>query len=247
MDQKKFINSLMKYGTEKYGLIYDRWVIFGVRGVDFEKEVIANNDAINEYNDAIFLVRKASNGLEYKIFSCTIDPGKYWLLNPMNSNGTARIVEGIYKYKLGMHRGYKALNQYTKVTVNRYAVHKGGQPWFQWKDESPVMTQTDFFAIDIHAKSSSSKFVEQASAGCTVINSTWTDSPWKNFYSTVEESLSSKPYICYCVLDQSSAISIFNSDKIPVEKETIFMKPMEKPGFFQSFFAFFQNLFRSSK
>ncbi|PJZ49210.1 hypothetical protein [Leptospira saintgironsiae] len=244
MDNKKFIKELMRYGTEKYGLLYDRWVIFGVRGIDFLKEILVNNDAINEYNDAIFLVKNPNNGvLEYKTYSATIDPGRYWLVNPMNPSGTARIVEGIYKYKLGMHRGHKALNQYAKVTVNRYAIHQGSEPWFRWKDETPAVTQTDFFAIDIHAKGSSSKFVEMASAGCTVINSTWTDTGWRDFYSTVEAALSLRQYICYCVLDQSSAISILNSEKIRTEKETFVMRQEVNSGQKKSFFFFLKNIF----
>ncbi|TGK04161.1 hypothetical protein [Leptospira langatensis] len=198
----------MKYGEEKYGLLYNRWVLFGVRGISSEEgSVNLNNDAINEYNDALFLIRNLNGSLECKTYVCTIDPGRYWLNHPMNPNGTARIAEGVYKYTLGIHRGHKALTQYAKVTVNRYAIHGAGKPWFQWKSESPSMKDTGFFAIDIHAKSSTSKYVEMASAGCTVLNSTWTDEPWKEFYSIVDEAISSRlqPYLCYCVLNQDSA------------------------------------------
>ncbi|TGL36792.1 hypothetical protein EHQ52_02635 [Leptospira koniambonensis] len=213
MDTKKFVKRLMAYGSKKYGLLYDRWVIIGVRGIDFKDGIVkANNDAINEYNDALFLIRTVNKSLEFKTYSCTIDPGRYWLNKPMNPAGTARVAEGIYKYKLGMHRGHKAFNQYAKVTVNRYAPHQNTKPWFKWKDESSVVTQTGFFAIDIHAKSSSSKFVEMASAGCTVLNSTWTDPSWLEFYSTIEKAISahSQAYICYCVLDQSTAATILS-------------------------------------
>lgn len=214
MEIKKFVKRLMVYGSKKYGLLYDRWVIVGVRGIDFNNGIVkTNNDAINEYNDALFLIRTINRSLEFKVYSCTIDPGRYWLNQPMNPAGTARIIEGIYKYKLGMHRGHKALNQYAKVTVNRYSPHQNAKPWVKWKDEPFSLTQTGFFAIDIHAKSSSSKFVEMASAGCTVLNSTWTDPPWSEFYSTIEKAIldHSQAYICYCVVDQSSASSILSN------------------------------------
>ncbi|WP_367898822.1 hypothetical protein AB3N61_06605 [Leptospira sp. WS58.C1] len=213
MDTKKFVKRLMAYGSKKYGLLYDRWVIFGVRGINFKNGIIeANNDAINEYNDALFLIRIVNKSLEFKVYSCTIDPGRYWLNQPMNPAGTARIAEGVYKYKLGMHKGHKALNQYAKVTVNRYAPHQNAKPWFKWKDESFSVSQTGFFAINIHAKSGSSKFVEMASAGCTVLNATWTDQAWLEFYATIESAISthSQGYICYCVLDQSVAVSILS-------------------------------------
>ncbi|MGJ4748371.1 hypothetical protein ACQV5M_18560 [Leptospira sp. SA-E8] len=213
MGTKKFVKRLMAYGSKKYGLLYDRWVIVGVRGIDIKDGIVkANNDAINEYNDALFLIRAVNRSLEFKVYSCTIDPGRYWLNQPMNPAGTARIVEGIYKYKLGMHRGHKAFNQYANVTVNRYVPHQNAKPWFKWKDESISVTQTGFFAIDIHAKSGTSKFVEMASAGCTVLNSTWTDAPWLEFYTTLENAISAhlQAYVCYCVLDQSTAVIILS-------------------------------------
>lgn len=209
------MDKLMKYGTDKYGLEYEGWVIFGARGITTENndDISSNNDDINEYNDALYLIRSVGGKPEYKSYVCTIDPGLYWLQHPMNVNGTARIAQGIYKYKVGIHRGHQALTQYSKVTVNRYEPHSSDKPWFQWKDEPIAGKQTDFLAVDIHAKSSTSKFVDKASAGCTVINSTWTDPPWKDFFSTVETYLATehKPYICYCVLDQDTAISLIQS------------------------------------
>ncbi len=44
---------------------------------------------------------------------CTTDPGKHWLLNPMNANGCIITCPGQYRqaFRIGLHKGYPALRQ----------------------------------------------------------------------------------------------------------------------------------------
>ena len=68
----------------------------------------------NEFDDIIALVyRDETAGWVTREFRCTMDPGTYWLDNPMNVEGTAVICPGQYKsYAIDKHRGqYDALCQ----------------------------------------------------------------------------------------------------------------------------------------
>lgn len=59
---------------------------------------------------------------EYIKFIVTTDPGQYYLLNPLNSKGTAIVYPHNYTsvWKLGLHRGkYKALVQANDIVVIR--------------------------------------------------------------------------------------------------------------------------------
>lgn len=58
----------------------------------------------------------------YHVFKATTDPGTYWLLQPMQPQGTAILSEGQYPdaWQLGLHRGqYLALVQVKPVTITR--------------------------------------------------------------------------------------------------------------------------------
>lgn len=79
--------------------------IIGIRTADRES---------NSFNDWITLSGRNDKGHEFlNIYPCTTDPGLYWLKNPMQVDGTAIMVPGQYKgaYKIGLHKGYVALEQ----------------------------------------------------------------------------------------------------------------------------------------
>ena len=128
-----------------------------------------------DYNINIFGIRRQLNtnefddliGVAYKnqydcveIFRGTTDPGRYYLRNSMNKKGTAILVEGQYKYKLGLHRGKDALVQKGAVKVfrdnNADSIH------------DKKFIDTGFFGINIHRAGKDSKQVDKWSAGCQV-------------------------------------------------------------------------------
>ena len=103
----------------------------------------------NRFDDTIHCVYKDEDGdwIE-KAWPCTTEPGKYWLENPTNVNGTAILVPGQYRstYMLDLHAGkYEALCQRAGAVK-------------VWRDNNKdaildldVSTQTGYFGINIHA------------------------------------------------------------------------------------------------
>ncbi|KAA1247915.1 hypothetical protein [Aquimarina sp. RZ0] len=132
--------------------------IIGVRSV---------NDLANNFDDWLYVVyRDNLQKMITKEFSITTDPGRYWLKNPLNINGTAILVPGQYKgsHRIGLHQGkYEALKQVGNVRVWRdndrdNALHKEGK------------TYEGIFGINIHRSNAngSATVVEKWSAGCQV-------------------------------------------------------------------------------
>ncbi|EQA43687.1 hypothetical protein LEP1GSC050_1341 [Leptospira broomii serovar Hurstbridge str. 5399] len=182
----------------------NKFVIFGIRGYTLPNNLLTkNDDKINVYNDSLILLRKTSQ-LECHSYNATLDPGLTWLRMAMNPLGTARLKEGLYKYKIGIHRGHPALNQDSQVTVQRYKEHSDQSPWVSWKEEKPSVFQTGWFGIDIHAKSTPSEEVNAASAGCSVIDSTWDGALWKEFFGFIHSVKATQSFYYYCVLDQAT-------------------------------------------
>jgi len=144
------------------------------------------------YNVNIFGIRRQLNtnefddliGVAYKndydcveIFRGTTDPGRYYLRNSMNRKGTAILVEGQYKYKLGLHRGKEALVQKGAVKVfrdnNADTIH------------DKKFIDTGFFGINIHRAGKDSKQVDKWSAGCQVFA---VESQFKRFIDIIKRS-----------------------------------------------------------
>ncbi|TGK78316.1 hypothetical protein EHQ24_17325 [Leptospira noumeaensis] len=205
-----FIKRILDYGTKQYGLHYNEFVLFGVRGYSvIDGSMVKNDDKIDEYNDLIFLL--GTNSIP-RYYIATMDPGLTWLRKAMNPLGTARLKEGLYKYKIGIHRGHPALTQYASVTVLRYKEHTGDQPWISWKDEKPSIFQTGWFGIDIHAKGGNTAKVGVTSAGCSVIDSTWEGTVWKEFFSLLKSASHVQNFYYYAVLDQATVEKLIVSD-----------------------------------
>lgn len=88
------------YSTGNYNLN-----IIGVR---------AANSQSDKFDDVMHVIYRADdNRFKHHKFECTTDPGKHWLINPMNIFGCAILIPGQYKgaYKIGMHKDYRALEQ----------------------------------------------------------------------------------------------------------------------------------------
>jgi hypothetical protein len=103
----------------------------------------------------------------YMAFPATTDPGLYWLGNPMNTLGTAVLKEGQYRsaYRIGMHKGYKALEQATPLTVIRDYNRDGVIDYASGRED------TGIFGLNLHRASrfNESVNVDRWSAGCQVL------------------------------------------------------------------------------
>ncbi len=100
-------------------------------------------------------------------FPGTTDPGTYYRENPMNVRGTAIMKPGQYRgvYKVGRHKGYKALQQIGKITVYRDN-DKDAE-----LDTTGADEHSGLHAVNIHRASRhrASTRVDKWSAGCQVM------------------------------------------------------------------------------
>ena len=124
----------------------------------------------NKFDD-IMTISWIENGVKKaEKFACTTDPGKHWLVNSINSAGTAILKEGQYikSHAFGLHKrsgGYLALTQVNPVTVWR---DRNGDQFYDFKNP-----QTGIFGINIHKASTSdsgSTQLDKWSAGCQVVS-----------------------------------------------------------------------------
>ncbi len=112
-------------------------------------------------------------------FPSTTDPGTYYRENPLNVKGTAIMKPGQYRraFKVGRHKGYKAMQQVGPITVYRD----------NDKDVELDTTGTEedsgMHAVNIHRASRirASTRVDKWSAGCQVMQ----DPDHFDFYMTL--------------------------------------------------------------
>lgn len=128
---------------------------------------IRNTDDLNAntFNDwmCLFWMNTEGDCFEGQVFSCTTDPGQYWRENPMNVNGTAILTTGQIRgaFKIGTHKGYRALQQNKPFTVYR---DRDGNGNLDMSD-----TEVGMFGINLHRAGDNSRLVNKWSAGCQVI------------------------------------------------------------------------------
>jgi hypothetical protein len=100
-------------------------------------------------------------------FPATTDPGTFYRENPLNVRGTAIVKPGQYRgaYKVGRHRGYKALQQVGSITVYR------DNNKDEELDTTGVEEDQGLHAVNIHRANRlrASTRVEKWSAGCQVM------------------------------------------------------------------------------
>ena len=135
--------------------------IIGVRRV--------NNSIPNKFDDTIVVIYRDRTE-QWNVFTtdATTDPGQYWLMHPMNVDGTAILVPNQYRgvYKRDLHQGkYEALCQ-RGGDVQVYRDDDGDQR----HDMSEDKIDTGYFGINIHKAGRASTQVDKWSAGCQVIS-----------------------------------------------------------------------------
>lgn len=132
----------------------------------------------NLFDDWLCVIYKDDLGVwTTRQYSITTDPGKYYLQNPLNKNGTIILVPGQYRgaYKIGIHGrsyvggGYKALEQ---VRPMRYVRDNNKDEILDFDlyrkglgkiEESNAKTN-----IHRASKWSAIRLIERYSAGCQV-------------------------------------------------------------------------------
>jgi hypothetical protein len=118
----------------------------------------------NTFDDFICNLRKNhANVWELLICEGTVDPGKYWMLHPMNPLGTFKICPGqtIDAFKIGYHQ-----NKYRALVQNR--------PIKGWRDNKIDLIYDEQKigygeGINLHHAGKHSIEINNWSAGCQVI------------------------------------------------------------------------------
>jgi hypothetical protein len=142
------------------------------------------NPVPNKFDDTIYVCYRQDEKWRMDAYRCTTDPGLFWLENPMVARGTAIMKPGQYRgaYKIGTHRGYKALAQIGgPVTIlidsNRDSV----------LDFDVTKEDSGYFGINIHRArmDGTSTVVDKWSAGCQVFADSFS---FEAFLETCEKS-----------------------------------------------------------
>lgn len=121
----------------------------------------------NRFNDWLLVFYLFDGHWNFFAFPTTTDPGTFFRTNPINVKGTAILKPGQYRgmWKIGKHKGYKALQQVKPCTVYRDANRDA------YLDMTDQEEQTGIFGINGHRSNASraSTQVDRWSAGCQVL------------------------------------------------------------------------------
>ena len=115
--QKAVYSHFRQLVIDNGGLFWDKpghINVVGVRGANYDQKtgtVSQTKNTLNKWNDTVLVLWTDAEGKKHvKTYSGTTDPG-------VATAGVATLPEGTYAYKMGQHKGYKALNpQYESVT-----------------------------------------------------------------------------------------------------------------------------------
>lgn len=137
--------------------------IFGIR---------SNGRESNKFDDMIGVIYQ-DDKLEWNLkkYNATTDPGRTYLLSPLNKSGTAILVPGQYKgsHMIGLHQGkYEALRQKGNLKLYR---DNNKDNILDFNEDSII--EGNDFGINIHRATAKdgleSVQVDSWSAGCQVI------------------------------------------------------------------------------
>lgn len=143
--------------------------IVGIEGIN--QDGTFNNDQPDRWNDLIGLL-SFENG--YPIWLClfvgTTEPGSYYVKNPLNIGGAARLDTGYHEalWQIGLHRGYTALTQTGTARLvrdgNRNHRRDDKKTLEKWRGVNLHTTKTTGWRGMFNNSS-----IGRWSAGCTVI------------------------------------------------------------------------------
>ncbi|HEY0658063.1 MAG TPA: hypothetical protein VGD05_06300, partial [Pyrinomonadaceae bacterium] len=144
--------------------------IIYVEGANADGE--PNADELNKFNDRriVIAIESGKPTLKMNVLATT-EPGKFYIDNPMNAGGAARIAFGQYKaWRVGVHKAgkpsaHEALVQVGEISVYR-DLNKDG------KRTGDTIDVGSGFAINQHSgHNADANNIGKASAGCLVSRS----------------------------------------------------------------------------
>ncbi len=169
-----------------------------------------DNQGTNTFDDFLLVMYREEELMISHRWQATTDPGKYWLLSPMNPKGTAVLVPGQYRgtWQLGKHQGkYEALVQRKPVKVYR------DNNKDETIDYNNITTLVDegYFGINIHRSNpyDQSYVINKWSAGCQVFKKV---EDYNQFMGLCTESAKLYgPQFTYTLIDEKDLRKHLNS------------------------------------
>ena len=128
----------------------------------FAKRKVINT---NSFDDEFYMVYQEGGKNIVKVWPCTTESGKTYLLKPMNKDGTFIIKEGQYRgaYTFGLHHGkYECLRQYKAIEGFRDNTKDS-------KHDLKGKVFEELAYTNIHHAGKDSAQVDSWSAGCVVL------------------------------------------------------------------------------
>lgn len=141
--------------------------IFGIRD---------NNLTVdNLFDDKIGIIYSLNNQEQLLIVNATTQPGKYYMLHPMNKNGSAIIVPGQYRssYSIGLHYKDVAL-----VQTGKLRIYRDSNLDLVYNYDKSTIIDSIGDGLNIHHAGGDSKLIDNWSAGCQVVSNM---SNWNQF------------------------------------------------------------------
>lgn len=152
--------------------------LFGIRN---------DNNESNTFDDIVgFIYRDEKNVWNIQQYKATTDPGLFYRLKPLNVNGTIIMVptQHLNCYKIGLHRGYKAIQQIAPMSYVRDN-NKNKILDFLYR-VAGVKIIKEVAATNIHhaSKTGESTNVDNWSAGCQVLANVFDFNAFISFIET---------------------------------------------------------------
>jgi hypothetical protein len=184
------LGDLKKIFEQKGYKFFDKGVynlnIIGVR---------SENSQSNEFDDWLLLVYKEDvlDDWVIKQYPITTDPGKYYLMNPLNKDGTIILVPGQYRgvYAIGIHGrsflsgGYEAMEQIAPMAYVRDNSRDSKLDFDLYKNPKNIFWDNPKTNIHRASKNSIVRWVEKYSAGCQVFQN---PKHFEEFLSTAKKA-----------------------------------------------------------
>lgn len=221
MEYEHFIPALIEETKNRYQFSEERknWpqldfennhVLIGVRGISIENnKVFLNDDRFDRFNDVLFNIDPGGKSWGSRVV--TMDPGKVSkeiLLKYGVTEGEARVEEGLYLVKIGLHHKHIAFNQ-----ASQFAFRRDANGDHVWNNLDPFFK--GYIGINIHAQGMEKDYVGVSSLGCTVTRAYWNHPEWLSFISIFQgaelkgrEKDPKFPGFCYALFNQDSAKKI---------------------------------------
>lgn len=183
-DWKKMItHTILSNFIERLGFDYkhgNNLNILALKGLSLAgNHIIPNADKPDEFNDLFFFL--INN--EVDIYDGTVDPGRYYQDNPLNSRGCAHVAFTQHIYVPGYHnRKYKAFRaKDEKIWIYRAGDDNKFDPDDSIKQESNT-------GVNLHMKYGQGEKIGKSSAGCMVIDHTYNSHEYQYIISIRDQS-----------------------------------------------------------